>query len=105
MTLDTSAKWNRDELFLPPVDLKRVSLNLPPKGLITKKFMGQDVSVPGTVEEYVHSGDGPEGELRGVSWWGRSVTIPAATSPRRVVLHFDSVRLRAEVFVNRKLVG
>lgn len=102
---DTKVNWERDPLFLPPVDVTRVLANLPPKGFGAIKLVGQDVSVPGTVEEYLHPGNGPEGDIKGVSWWARSVTMPTATSPRRLRLHFDAVRLRAEVFVNRKLVG
>ena len=37
--------------------------------------------------------------MPGVSWWWRSFEVPQG-NPGRVVLRFESVRLRAEVFVN-----
>ena len=102
---DADAKWEDDELFLPPVDVAKLPVNPPTGGWEALQSNARDVSVPGTVEEYLHPGNGPEGDIKGVSWWVRTVTIPAATSPHRLLLHFDAVRLRAEVFVNRKLVG
>lgn len=102
---DKDAKWEDDELFLPPVNVAKLPVNVPTGGWDALKSGALDVSVPGTVEEYLHPGNGPAGGIKGVSWWVRHVTIPTATSPRRLLLHFDAVRLRAEVFVNRKLVG
>ncbi|HXJ74228.1 MAG TPA: hypothetical protein VNM37_15365, partial [Candidatus Dormibacteraeota bacterium] len=102
---DKAAAWTNDELFLPPVDVAKVPLNPPTGGWSALNAGAQDVSVPGTVEEYLHPGNGPEGDLKGVSWWTRKFTIPESGSPRRLILHFDAVRLRAEIFVNRKLAG
>ncbi|MGQ0553550.1 MAG: PA14 domain-containing protein [Planctomycetota bacterium] len=64
------------------------------------------------------------GDYVGVSWWRRSFDVPAewlANAPNgaqnsaanqalsslrpRLALHFEAVRLRAEVFVNERLVG
>jgi hypothetical protein len=101
--LDKDAKWVDDELFLPPVDVAKLPVN-PPTGGWEALASGRAVSVPGTVEEYLSPGTGPEGDIKGVSWWTRKVSIPAGRQSR-FLLHFDAVRLRAEVFVNRKLVG
>ena len=102
---DKDANWENDELFLPPVDAAKLPVNLPTGGWEVLNADAMDVAVPGTVEEYLHPGNGPEGDLKGVSWWTRKFKIPESDSPRRLVLHFDAVRLRAEVFVNRNLVG
>ena len=75
--------------------------------------MSIDVSVPGTVEEYFfdaisgeRKGERETGDYKGVSWWGRKFTVPASAKGRRVALFFkEGIRQRAEVFVNRKLVG
>ncbi len=48
---------------------------------------------------------GPEGDITGVTWWTRALEIPASASPRRILLRFEAVRQRAEVYVNQKLVG
>src|SRR5262249_22994237 len=98
--VDKEAQWENDQLFLPPVDIRKLPVNLPTGGWGAWDHGAVDVSVPGTVEEYLHPGNGPAGDIKGVSWWFRKVTIPAAKTPRRLLLRFDAVRLRAEVFVN-----
>ena len=45
------------------------------------------------------------GNYLGVSWFSTKVDIPADYKDKRVVLQFESVRFRAEVFVNKKLVA
>ncbi len=103
---DDDAAWQRDELFLPPVDLAKLPVNPPTGGweaLATAPALA--VSVPGTVEEYLQKTPGPDGDITGVSWWWRSLRIPPADGPRKILLRFESVRLRAEVYVNQKLVG
>jgi beta-galactosidase len=103
---DKDAQWEHDELFAPPVDLSKVPTNAPTGGWSTLDTANAAaVSVPGTVEEYLQKTPGPEGDLKGVSWWFRTVRIPTADSPKRLLLRFDAVRLRAEVYVNQKLVG
>ena len=103
--VDKDAKWENDELFLPPVDVAKLPVNSPTGGWSALDSGAKDVSVPGTVEEYLHPGNGPAGDIKGVSWWTREFKIPESNSPRRIILHFDAVRLRAEIFLNHKLVG
>jgi hypothetical protein len=59
--------------------------------------------VPGTVEEYLHPGNGPEGDIKGVSWWWRTIRIPQ-NAGAHIVLRFESQRQRAEIFIDHKLV-
>ncbi len=103
--LDPQAAWENDKLYLPPVDVAKLPVNLPTGGWAALDSGAKTVHAPGTVEEYFHPGDGPIGDYKGVSWWTRTFRVPAADSPRRLILHFDAVRLRAEIFVNHKLVG
>jgi beta-galactosidase len=103
---DEDAAWRDDPLFLPPVDLAKLPVNAPTGGWATLATANAiPAAVPGTVEEYLQTKPGPAGDLTGVSWWWREVQIPAAASPRRLLLRFGSVRMRAEVFVNQRLVG
>ena len=103
---DKGAAWQQDELFFPAPDVSQLPVSPPTGGWeVFNSAQAQEVAVPGTVEEYLQQVAGPEGDLTGVSWWYRTVRIPAASSPRRVLLRFESVRMRAEVYVNRKLVG
>lgn len=107
--LDKKADWMRDSLFMPPVDMTKVPVNPPTSGWERLEALGAKVSVPGTVEEYhwVDNGNpvGIAGDYRGVSWWSTSFTLDPSLKGKTLSLRFDSVVLRAEVFVNRKLVG
>jgi hypothetical protein len=49
--------------------------------------------------------DAQNGNYKGVSWWWRSIDVPASFGNRIAILHIRGARLRAEVFVNRQLVG
>ena len=63
---------------------------------------------PYTPEEYRYAADDPipqNGAYLGVSWWGKQIHIPAEWKGKRIFLHIRGARLRAEVFLNRKLVG
>jgi beta-galactosidase len=101
---DTDAEWQNDELFLPPVNLSKLPLNPPTGGWSVLDSKGLAVSVPGTVEEYLGSGNGPAGDYEGVSWWWRTICIPE-NAGTHIVLHFESQRQRAEVYLNHQLVG
>lgn len=103
---DARAEWANDPLHFPAPAPESLPVNPPTAGW--EALNGPDsvaVSVPGTVEEYLQRVTGPDGDLKGVSWWSRSVVIPAASTRRTLLLRFESVRHRAEVFVNRKLAG
>ncbi len=104
---DVQASWTNDELFLPPVDITRLPVNPPSGGWSTLDTATNKlaVSVPGTVEGYLGNGKGAGSDIKGVSWWYRTMQIPKATGPRRILLRFESARLRTEVFVDQKLVG
>ena len=102
--LDRAASWENDELFFPPPALASLPVNAPTGGW-ESLAAGVAVAVPGTVEEYLQTTPGPAGDIKGVSWWYRTIDVPAAAGPRQVLLRFESLRLRAEVFVNRRLVG
>jgi beta-galactosidase len=108
--LDREADWKNDDIFLPPFDLRSIPVNPPTIGWEElEKYAGEAVSVPGTVEEYYWGANGNPvgiaGDFRGVSWWSTSFEIDPALRGKRIKIMFDSVNLRAEVFVNRGLVG
>lgn len=126
--IDARAAWEEDELFLPGVDVATLAVREPTGGWRALESGGETlaVSVPGTVEQFLWGAladtrrdlAGPQpvqptldGDFKGVSWWCRSFDLPAAwleptaLGPPVVELHFDAVRVRAEVFVNEQLVG
>jgi hypothetical protein len=101
---DTKAAWQNDGLFLPPVNLSRVPTNPPSGGWDALKSSGLAVSVPGTVEEYLSPGTGPDGDIKGVSWWWRTIQIPK-NAGAHITLRFESQRQRAEIYLDHQLVG
>jgi hypothetical protein len=71
-------------------------------------FGNQPGQRPYTPEEYRYAADDPipqNGAYVGVSWWGKQIHIPADWKGKRIFLHIRGARLRAEVFLNKKLVG
>jgi len=108
--LDREASWRNDKLFLPPVDINAISVNPPSCGWDKlDTVFNKKVSVPGTVEGYFWSTPGDSdkitGDYLGVSWWSTKFGTEPSLKGKRITLAFESVNLRTEVFVNRKLVG
>ncbi len=113
---DVEAQWKNDELFLPPVDISKLPVN-PPTGGWPDMYSDKEaisVSVPGTVEEYFwdeiqgnqKTDESSElGDYLGVSWWWRTMDVPASAKGKRIFIEFENNRLRSEVFVNETLVG
>jgi hypothetical protein len=108
--LDTAARWVLDTLYAPPVDVTKLPVNIPTGGWrALNNATGKTVHVPATVEQYYwgHNGNsfGVSGNYLGVSWFTTHFPVAMASKGKRIVLHFDAVRFRAEIFVNRKLAG
>lgn len=108
--LDTAAAWQQDVLFAPPVDIKQVPVNLPTGGWHgLQSAKGKTVQLPATVEQFYWGRNGNAfgvaGNYLGVSWFTTSVQVPASFKGKRVTLHFEAVRFRAEIFVNQKCAG
>lgn len=109
LTLDKNATWENDRLEVSP-RLETLPVNIPSGGwqLIDRPDR-QDISLPATVEGEMWGWNGQTygvtGNYVGVSWWVKTVSIPAAWHGRRIMLNFDAVRFRAEIFVNRRLAG
>jgi hypothetical protein len=122
---DTKAQWQNDALYLPDeVELDALPVNAPTGGWgVLTGTTGIAVTLPSTVEqhywgkfglrpytkeEYTYGGRDPEvknGNYEGVSWWWRSVNVPASFARKVVLLHVRGARQRAEIYVNRRLVG
>ncbi len=106
---DKEAQWKTDQLFLPEEagDLSLLPVNAPTGGWgQLLPVQAQVVHVPGTVEEFFTKSDNPRPENgTGVSWWFRSLRIPETLTGKRFLLHFESVRMRAEIYLDSQLVG
>ncbi len=100
--LDDEAAWIDDELHLPGADVAGLPARPPTPGWEVLVDSGRAVTVPSTVETWTWD---ERGDHRGVSWWHTTFTAPASASGRSVRLAFASVRLRAEVFLDRELLG
>ena len=108
--LDENVEWENDSIFLPPVNLAELPINSPTCSWDTLHGKAyKSVAVPGTVEGYYwslpDSTGGLRGDYKGVSWWSKTFEVPAKFKGKRLIIGFQSVNLRAEVFVNKKLVG
>lgn len=110
--LDHAAIWYNDSAYLPPVDISKLQVNSPTCGWdkLHDNSSAITASVPGTVEEYYWGKIGgaiPDtgGNYVGVSWWSRKFNLDPKLQGKRITLCFQSVNLRAEVFINGKLAG
>lgn len=123
LVVDRSTDWKNDDVFLPSeVRLEDLPVR-PPTGGWTMLNSGVSVTLPTTVEqhhwgqfgmrpytpdEYRYADDDPvpqNGAYVGVSWWVKDIAIPRAARGKRAILTIRGARLRAEVFLNQKLVG
>jgi beta-galactosidase len=108
--LDPAAPWVHDRLYAPPVEVAKLPVNSPTGGWAALAGAeGKTVHLPATVEQYYWGQNGNafglSGNYLGVSWFTTRVAVPAALQGQRLVLRFESVRFRAEVFVNQQLAG
>ncbi|MDD4969522.1 MAG: PA14 domain-containing protein [Paludibacter sp.] len=101
---DKNASWKDEVLYLPGTNITSIQTALPTGGWNSLNT-ATNVSVPGTVEEYLQEKPGPDGDFSGVSWWFRTVHIPNSALTNKLLLRFESARYRSEVFINQKLVG
>ncbi|MCL1943965.1 MAG: beta-glycosidase [Candidatus Azobacteroides sp.] len=111
ITLDPEAQWKNDVLFLPPADVSALSVHSPTQGwdVVFNRPDTSKIPLPATVEEYFWGWNGQTfgvtGNYLGVSWFTAKVFIPREWEGKRMVMQVAGVRFRAEIFVNRKLVG
>ena len=127
--LDHVADWEGDEIFLPgEFELGRLNVNPPTGGwqslyerksgdgfasvdlpaTVEQLFWGHAGKQPYSPDEYRYAADDPvpqNGAYRGVSWFWRFIDIPASMTGKRILLQVRSARMRAEVYLNEKLVG
>ena len=92
------------------VKLDQLPVNPPTGGWdALDKNSEADVTVPGTVEEYLWGKEGKaydnEGSYFGVSWWWRNFTLPKDLVGKRIILQIGATRLRSEIYLNGKLCG
>ncbi|HEY1230856.1 MAG TPA: glycoside hydrolase family 2 TIM barrel-domain containing protein, partial [Ramlibacter sp.] len=119
-------EWQQDVIYLPESVPPMASLpvNRPTGGwdalyqghglavtlpaTVEEHFWGRFGERPYTPDEYRYADDDPvpqNGAVPGVSWWWKTVDIPASATGQQVWLHIRGARMRAEVFLNEVLVG
>lgn len=121
---DREAAWKDDTIHLPDdVHLSELPTHPPTGGWDSlSATQGISVTLPSTVEQYFWGLTGlrpyrdeykfeatdeevKNGAYYGVSWWWRSLALPRDFAGKRVLLHIRGARQRAEVYLNRQLVG
>lgn len=110
ITLDKTAKWQNDKLYLPQVNPENLPINLPSGGwTLLDNPDTTGITLPATVEGTLwgYNGQtfGVTGNYTGVSWFHTRTFIPQSWKGKRIVLQVGSVRFRAEIFINRELSG
>lgn len=108
--IDTVSNWQDDTLWLEPESLSDIPVNPPSCGWVQlERGLGKNIKLPATVEEHFWGRNGNTygvtGDYIGVSWFASQFNVSDDDLNRRVVLHFESARLRAEVYINRKLAA
>lgn len=108
--LDTASTWQQDTLWLSPDSLSSLPVNVPSCGWEKlENGLGKNIRLPATVEEHFWGQNGNAygvtGDYIGVSWFYSQFNVSDVSANKRIILHFESARLRAEVYVNRKLAG
>lgn len=108
--LDTTNNWLDDTLWVNPENISELPVNAPSCGWSTlEKGVGKNIKLPATVEEHFWGQNGNAygvtGDYIGVSWFTSQFNVSDFEKGNRVILHFESTRLRTEVYINRKLAG
>jgi hypothetical protein len=123
--IDTAAAWKDDDIHLPGrFELATLPVNPPTSGwsalastdavtvtlptTVEQHFWGKFGTRPYGADEYRYAEDDDVpryGAYKGVSWWSKTIDIPASAKGQRVMLNIRGARLRAEVFLNEQLVG
>ena len=102
---DKNAAWQTEDIYLTLEEAQKVPATVPTAGWdILTSAQTLPVQVPGTAEEYLQTQSGPEGDITGVTWWSRTMDIPVLKKGQKVFLNFGSIRSRAEIFINQRLV-
>ena len=95
---DEKATWQSEKLVLNPQNLREVPIYPPTIGWDEMLKKGTSFPVPATWDEVYP-------RHHGVGWYWRTVQIPRSAKGKLIQLRFAAVRLRAEVYLNRQLVG
>jgi hypothetical protein len=104
--MDKQAAWQNDPLVAPAdVDVDKLPVNPPSGGWAALNVgAGRECRIPATVEELFSEGDN-RWTYRGVTWFWRTVTIPAAWKGKVVRLGVAKANRRLEVLINQKLAA
>ncbi|MGM8361848.1 glycoside hydrolase family 2 protein [Flavobacterium sp. ARAG 55.4] len=108
LCLDKEATWANDELYLTP-EISKLPNNPPTGGWETLQKKGKEITIPSTVEEHFWGENGNSfgitGDYIGVSWFSTQFKANQNWKGKRIFLNFESTRLRAEIYINKQLVG
>ena len=102
---DKKATWQTEDIYLTLEEARKSPVIVPTAGWdILTSAQTLPVQVPGTAEEYLQTQSGREGDFSGVTWWSRTMDIPVLKKGQKVLVNFGSIRSRAEIFINQRLV-
>jgi len=121
--LDKHTDWQHDSLFLPPVDIQKLKVNIPTCGW-KELYLKHDIEthLPATVEQFywgtfenqkdsfidlvwAKTPARLKEDYIGVSWFYTDMDVSNILKNKRIILEFASCRQRSEIYVNEQLVG
>lgn len=108
ITLDKEASWEQDDLIQWVTGTP--AQNQPTGGwTLLDHPQKRNVHLPATIEGEMWGWNGSTygitGNYVGVSWFRTNIDVPSSFKNKRIVLHFEAVRFRAEIFINKQLAG
>ena len=95
---DTAAQWRSEAPADPRTPPERLTPHAPSAGWEGMDEGMESLRVPGT---WAESRPG----YRGVAWHWRPLVVPGEYAEHTLRLRFEGVRLRAEVYLDRRLIG
>lgn len=107
VSLESNALYEYDELFEPNPSLVDLPASTPANGWHTlSPGHGTAVSVPNSIEQIFPDKHDESGmSAGGVSWWWREIEVPRDMMGKRIILRFESLWCRAEIYIDGILVG
>ncbi len=104
--MDPQAVWVNDTVLSPgDVNLTKLPVNPPTGGWQSlNDSAGRSCSIPASVEELFSGGD-HRWTYHGVTWFWRTVKVPAEWKGKVVRLGLAKANRRVEILINRRLAG
>lgn len=107
---EEKVNWEEEELHSPTSSYEAYRVNVPGPGW--EAFISEtteEFQLPAIVEDHPGAIDltsaGVSNEFSGISWFYTFIDIPRTWRKKQIILQFEGVEMKAEVYLNERLVG